>query len=236
MSRLILVHGFTYDPRTFGPNHPEQHLYPRWRQMLPGSRNAIGFTWFSDPGLWDAWRHGYLGRYKYAWYLTEQASDRLASAIAASQDKVDIVCHSLGSRVTMLALQRISNVSRVLILNGAEYSTTGEAVALARPGVKFYNVVVPADDVLGTAARFAPGPDWKFLGSHGLVSAPLNWQDLRLDDEGSLAQVRAKELGLPIPAGDNPHQVGDHRYSYENEDNWPIYRAIFSGEWDVGAT
>ena len=236
MNKLIFIHGFNYDPRTFGPNHPEHHLYARWRQMLQRGWGTVGFTWFSNPGLWNAWRHGYLGRYKYTWVLAEQASDRLASLIAASQDKVDIVCHSLGSRVTMLALQRISNVSRVLILNGAEYSTTGEAVARACPEVKFYNVVVPADDVLGTVARFAPGHDWKFLGSHGLVSAPSNWQDLRLDDEGSLAQGRAKELGLPIPAGDNPHQVGDHWYSYENEDNWPVYRAIFSGEWDVGAT
>lgn len=236
MNRMIFVHGFNYDPRTFGPDHPENHLYPRWRQMLRGGWDTIGFTWFSNPGLWDAWGHGYLGRYKYAWSLAKQASERLASIIVASQGGVDVVCHSLGSRVTMAALAKVANVSRVLILNGAEYSTAGEAVARACPGVKFYNVVVPDDDVLGTAARFAPGHDYKFLGSHGLVSAPPNWQDLRLDDEGSLARARAEALGLPSPAGDNPHQVGDHWYSYENEDNWPIYRTIFSGDWDLGVT
>ena len=78
MNKLIFIHGFNYDPRTFGPNHPERHLYARWRQMLQRGWGTVGFTWFSNPGLWNAWRHGYLGCYKYTWVLAEQASDRLA--------------------------------------------------------------------------------------------------------------------------------------------------------------
>ena len=44
---IIFVHGFRYDPRTFGPDHPEYHTYPRWREMLP-DREVVPFKWFSN--------------------------------------------------------------------------------------------------------------------------------------------------------------------------------------------
>ncbi len=225
---IVFVHGFRYDPRTFGPDHPEYHTYPRWREMLP-DREVVPFEWFSNPNLWDAWCHKRWNHYRYAWDLAEQASERLVAIVMASRP-VDIICHSLGSRVVMQMLHRIGGVSKVLILNGAEYNTTGAKVALACPKIRFYNVVVPADDVLGTLARFAPGRGWKFLGSHG-VSGLMNWHDLRLSS-GHLPYAWAEAQGFPWPSGDNPRKISDHWYTFENENNWPLYRAVLSGEWD----
>ena len=227
---IVFVHGFSYDPRTPGLDHPEYHTYLRWREMLP-EQEVLPFTWFSDPSVWNAWRHGRWNRYRRAWDMAEEASWRLESFVK-SHRPVNIVCHSLGSRVVMRMLHRIGGVSKVLILNGAEYSWSGHNVAMSRSSVQFYNVVVPADDVLNVLARFAPGRDRKFLGNCGVASPPPNWQDLRLDDSGSLPRAWAAAHGLPAPAGDNPRSIGDHHYSYENEDNWPLYRAILSEEWD----
>lgn len=227
---LILIHGFGYDPREPGPDHPEHHTYPRWREMLP-EREVVPFAWFSDPGTWDAWRGGRWNRYRYAWDLAERAGGKLATVLAVCGPS-NIVCHSLGSRVVVAALRRHHAAERVLILNGAEYSTAGETVACACPGTRFYNVVVPADDVLNILAKFAPGRDRRFLGNRGLASPPSNWQDLRIDDVGSLPYAFAAARNRLPPAGDNSRRIGDHWYSFENEANWPLYRAIFSGEWD----
>lgn len=231
---LIFVHGFNYDSRTFGPDHPEYHTYPRWRAMLP-DREHVPFKWFSHPSLFDAWRHRRWNQYRRAWDLAEEARGLLVGTIMACRGPVDIVCHSLGSRVTLLALRVLwqgpKNISKVLILNGAEYSHTGEAIANFCPGVKFYNIVVPEDDVLNVAARGAPGFQSRFLGSHGISSSPPNWQDIPLS-QGSLSWAWATARNQPTPEGDNPHNVGDHWYTFENETNWPLYRAILSGEWD----
>ena len=51
---------------------------------------------------------------------------------------------------------------------------------------------------------------------------------------GVLLAVLALVLGFgaALHAATNPptnlKKVGDHWYSYENEANWPVYRAIFS--------
>ncbi len=242
---IIFVHGFKYDNRTFGPDHPEYHTYPRWREMLP-DREVIPFKWFSNPSLTDAWKKGYWNHYRYAWALAKCAGDRLVGVAMAPRGPVDIVCHSLGSRVVMTALSQRStiphalmNISKVLVLNGAEYSHTGRAVALACPGIKFYNIIVPEDDVLNDLARFAPGQHHRFLGTHGGGEDLPNWQDLHIDDDESPTHAWAEARELPAPAGDNPCRRSDHWYSFENEDNWPLYRAVFSGEydeWQLGVT
>lgn len=236
---LIFVHGFRYDPRphglvclgAYGPHHPEHDTYPTWRKMLSRAADITPFMWFSKPSIWSAWRHKRWNRYRYAWDLATAASDRLWRVLAAGEG-ADIVCHSLGSRVTLQALGMCPVAAhRVLILNGAEYSRAGELTAQACPDTCFYNVVVPEDDVLNKLARFAPGPGRAFLGNHGPAPAH-NWQNLYLDGLCATASW-TKEKGLPRPAGDNPESMGDHLYSFENENNWPLYRAIFSGEWDA---
>ncbi len=235
---LVFVHGFRYDPKKLylrgrpGPDHPEYHTYPKWRAMLSRDENINPFVWFSNPGIWDAWRHRRWNRYRYAWDLAATAADQLWRHLLTQGEGSDIVCHSLGSRVTMLALAVCPVAAhRVLILNGAEYSRTGKLTAQACPKTRFYNVVVRQDDVLNKLARFAPGWGDDFLGNHGPPSAH-NWQNFALD-RSPLLRRWTEEHGLPPLAGDNPESMGDHLYSFENEANWPLYRAIFSGEWDA---
>ena len=235
---VVFVHGFQYDPRTFGPDHPEYHTYPRWREMLQ-NREVVPFRWFSNPSLWDAWKKGYRNHYRLAWALAAEASWRLQGVLMSIQGRVDIVCHSLGSRVTLRAVKDCGHIDKVLILNGAEYSRTGEILSNLCFRTRFYNVVVPTDDVLNTLARAAPGVGGDFLGNHGVPDSRSNWQDLVLDDDESPAHAWAEDHGLPYPKGDNPRSVGDHWYSFENEANWPLYRAVLSGEydeWQLGVT
>jgi len=214
MTPVVLVHGYLHDHRKPSPNHPEHNLYPLWRKMLGHTTSVVPFFWFSKPSFLNAWIHGRWNRYRYAWDLAEEAADRLRTVLSASEEPVDILCHSLGSRVVLLALMgaRPGVARRVLILNGAAYSRSGAMAARMCSEVKFYNVVVPADDVISKLARFAPGPGTDFLGNTGAPETP-NWTNVDLGGEG-----------------DNPDSAGDHHYSYENEANWPIYRAIFSAE------
>ncbi len=235
---VVFVHGFRYDPRAWGPDHPGYETYPTWQMMLP-DRRTVPFVWFSKPSLMEAWKHGRWNTYRYAWDLADRVSRRLVDTLMSMQGPVDIVCHSLGSRVTMQAVKHCPHVRRVLILNGAEYSHAGRKTAEAAKGATFYNVVVPADDVLDKLARFAPGFRDQFLGSHGInwvgqnaPTPPTNWRDLYLDWADGRPAHWAAAKGLVAPAGDNPSQIGDHWYTFKNEDNWPLYRAILGGEWD----
>lgn len=211
---IVFVHGFRYDPRKPGPDHPEHHTYPRWREMLP-ERRVVPFTWFSNPSLWDAWRHRRWNRYRRAWDMAGEAAEGLQRLLRelSSFGSPDVLCHSLGSYVTLLALRQGAPAHRVLILNGAAYSHDGEDIAKARPEVKFYNVVVQQDDVLNLLARFAPGSGNRFLGVDGATDTE-NWRNLVLGE-----------------SGDNPEKMGDHHYSYENEANWPLYRTALNGKF-----
>ena len=170
MTPVVLVHGFNYNHRKPNQHHPDSHLYPRWRQMLGRADDGVmPFFWFSRPSVLSAWEHGRWNRYRYAWDLAGEAADRLRMMLLAVREPADILCHSLGSRVVLLALASVppGTARRVLILNGAAYSHSGEAVAEACPETEFYNVVVPADDVISKLARFAPGPGTDFLGNVG---------------------------------------------------------------------
>ena len=228
---VVFVHGFRYDPRSPGPNHPEHETYPLWREMLGREDDVVPFEWFSHPSIANAWRHKRWNRYRRAWDLAEEASAFLAHTLTDYEQPIDIVCHSLGSRVTMLALHRWhGRAARVLILNGAEYSTTGRDTAMLCPTVRFYNVVVREDDVLNKLAQFAPGRDTRFLGNYGAPTT-RNWQNFDLDLDPLLG-VWATEHDLPRPVGDNPKGYGDHKYTFENPDNWLLYRHILSGQWD----
>ena len=182
--------------------------------MLP-ERRVVPFTWFSNPSLWDAWGHGRWNRYRRAWDMAGEAAEGLQRLLGelSSFGSPDVLCHSLGSRVTLLALEQGASANRVLILNGADYSDHGEVVAEARPDVGFYNVVVRQDDVLNLLARFAPGDSVRFLGNYG-ASTKTNWRNLMLGKNG-----------------DNPEKIGDHHFTYENEINWPLYRTALDGKF-----
>ncbi len=231
----VLVHGFQYDPRAKGEDNPNTNTFPRWDEML-GVTGAERHSWFSVPMTWKnfilAPLNGYWNRYTWAWALALEEASRVAMRLGNSAEKPDIICHSLGTRVVLAALEQDAPAGRVLLLNGAEYLDKAANVARNRPDVEFFSVIVGTDDVLNSLGRFAPGFGGRFVGNTPLgLGAPPNWTDLPLDNvifRGLMQQLYGWDI-----QGDNPDQIGDHWYSFEYEGNWPLYRAIFAREWPV---
>ncbi len=226
MTRLFLVHGFGFDPED--PDHdPNLDLYPRWDAMA--HRDTIPFAWYSvPPGIRHvlrSWRRGHWNRYYYAWKLAEEAGARLCRSLERG-GLADIICHSLGSRVVLCALERCM-ARRVLIFNGADECDHARQVAAMRPGVQFYNVMVKSDDVLDLLGEwFSPRLGHAaVIGAKGLKGLG-NWTDIPLDDKKFIAKARDHGYRL---RGDNPKEIGDHRESYDWEPNWKLWRDLLDG-------
>ncbi len=253
---VILVHGFGYDPWREGRNNPHHagplgdfSIYRYWQAYLTGQRPTVDLGWYSVPsglcGLSAAWINGYRNHYRYAWDLAAEAGRVLATMIQRLGE-VDILCHSLGSRVVLAALrqERYLPVRNVVMLNAAELTKTGYVTALANDRVRFFNLVVHADDVLGVfGSLFAPSGSIyaTTLGQHGLHCddvltfqaevLPENWCDIDLDSPKTQAWGRSQGWTL---GGDNPNAIGDHWYSWKNPGNHAmLQRALGAddGDW-----
>jgi hypothetical protein len=236
MSKIIMVHGFNYDPAD-SKSSPDG-LFTKWETMLAGHK-LVRHAWGSVPmtmtSLFRAWVHGKWNRYRYAWAQAEEESKQLATRIK-HQGKCSIVCHSLGSRVVLLALENdpwaAELVERVLILNGADYSSHGRDVACLRSEIEFFNMCVRDDDVISKLARFAPGKGAEFLGTHGSIMTLPNWIDVVLDAPEHWLWA-AEEHGWHI-RGDNPEKYSDHCFSYEWSGNYEMFRQVMSGKLVLG--
>ena len=237
-AKTILVHGFGYDPEAEDRDNPENYTFPRWRDML-GDPGAVGYSWYSVPfgyaGLLNSWFSGRWNRYRHAWDLAQEEGYKLRYLELLSPvrgERGDIVCHSLGSKVVLDALNTGLDMSlyvgKVLIMGGAATSEYALRVAKKQPNIEFYSTVVREDDILHKLGRFAPGCTGAVIGQAGLGElAPENWVDIRMDNK--YADVWAQQ-GFTGVSGDSPTSIADHWYVFENENNWPLYRAILKGE------
>ena len=241
---VVMVHGFDYDPWKNSDDNPhftgelgKVSTFGMWcRDLLP-DRTAIGLGWYSAPmglrALWRAWRHGRYNRYRYAFDMAWDAGRVLSVMLRRLDGPVDVLCHSLGSRVALAALaqERGLPVRNLVIMNGAEMAETGERVARANPHVNFTNLVVRSDKVLRYAgAVFAPeGGLYKVcLGQEGLgKDAPSNWRDIDLDDPNTQAWARERGWNLK---GDNPASRGDHWFTYRHPGNQGLIRVALAGK------
>ncbi len=236
---IIAVHGFGFDPRKPAGHrdNPETRLFPLWRNML--AREVMGHGWYSVPPgierLWEAWRSSRRdrinwNRYCHAWHLADAEAARLCDRVTAAGGPVDLVCHSLGSRVVLSALGRGGpNVRRVIFLDGAEHCRRARAIAGARPDVAFLNIVVRTDGVLRwLGSLLSPRAGWHpTIGQRGLRrDAPANWLEIVLDDRDWQDWGRSKGWVL---RGNNRCSFADHWYSYEWRGNWPLYREFLKG-------
>ncbi len=254
LAPLIGVHGFMYDPADEGHNNPARELYPQWADMA--GRQVQGFAYYSIPfgfrafrpvtsiinsigAFVGSWGRGYLHPYRRAWSLAEEAGARLARMIVSGEfgpAPVDIICHSLGSRVALTAIADLRNhglsalVRRVILLNAAEIEDAAIFVAAQTPDIRYLNLSVEGDRVLRYLGSWMGPVDGRCAGRRGLLSRPLapaNWLDIPLDDPG--AQRTAALRGWSI-AGDEPGCLGDHWYSYRHKGNWPLVRAFLGGD------
>lgn len=241
---VVAVHGFQFDPKAKGPNNPETFFADM--EGVTG-RQVDGFAWYSVPfefralrpfssgvqfmrAFGSSWLHGHLHPYRYAWALAVKAADDLAAFIEEQQGPVDVVAHSLGSRVVLHALPKLmaGKVGRVVFFNGAEIIQNAEALA-PKTDAEVLNLVVTCDKVLRwLGARFNGQATAWCIGSVGLQRRPPTWRDLVLDDEG----VRARALmgrGWPIRAND-PRDLFDHGESYRFAGNADLVRAWLDGD------
>lgn len=237
---LWAVHGFGFDPEA-PPGHadnPQTKLFPLWAQMM--ERPIVGRAWYSVPAgacrVLEAWRAMRWGRfswnrYAHAWHLAAEEGARLRDALALQAGSVDLICHSLGSRVVLEALSLgAPNVRRVIFLDGAEHCRRARRVIAARPDVQCLNIAVKADGVLRwLGGLFSPVLGYRAtIGHRGLGrDAPANWLDIVLDDPAWQAWGAARGLDL---RGDDPKLFGDHWYSYLWPGNWPLYRWFLAGD------
>ena len=240
----IMVPGFNYDPWAKDDHNPhfvfqaglgKTSTFDLWRRDLaPG---AFGLGWYSVPmgprNLLRAWRNGRWNRYRWAWDLAWVAGGVLSKALSSQGGSVDVLCHSLGSRVVLAAMSQKKNlpIRNLVIMNGAELTKNAIPVVRANPQINVTNLIVKSDRVLKIfGSLFAP--EWGFhpptLGRYGLGGEGLdNWKDIDLDDPNTKAWAWGK--GWEI-AGDNPESIGDHWYTYKHHGNFGLIRAALGGK------
>jgi hypothetical protein len=241
---LIAVHGFQYDPKAKGPNNPADFFSDM--EGVAG-RPVEGFAWYSVPfqlraarpltssvrfvrGWAGAWLHGHLHPYRYAWALALKAAADLAAFLEAQPGPVDVVAHSLGSRVVLNALPLVSTgkVRRVVLFNGAELASNAEELA-PRTSAAVLNIVVTCDRVLRWLGARCNGQATAWcIGTVGLHRRPHTWRDLVLDDVE--VRQRARSRRGWILRSDDPADLFDHSESYRYAGNADAVRAWLDGD------
>ena len=242
---VIIVHGFGYEPWAASDNNPHYLLqsgfgkistFGLWRRDLISERASIGFGWYSVPMGWrgviGAWNNLRWNRYRYAWDLAEEAGRVLAIMLQRMGSPVDVLCHSLGSRVVLAALSQDRGlpVRNVVFMNGAEFAKPARIEAMSNSHIRFVNLVVGADEVLAKLdIKFAPESGQGLpIGLDGLGgAAPENWIDIALDDPE--VKVWGASHGWHLQ-GDNPKEYADHWRTYKHKGNYGLICAALDGK------
>ena len=216
---LIAVHGYNQDPAD--PDHSASRkggCFDVWYKMLP-DRPLTELHWYSGrtglKGRWRAIREGYWrNTYAYAYdRLAPLAAKRLIDL--AGNKRPDVICHSLGSRVTLLAMRdnpRIFN--RVIFLNAAETVNVATPI-IEKSYCAVMNICVETDDALSLVGGF---------GQAGLEIKRSGFEQIFLDSDSDYIKCLQK-YDTSI-AGDNPNSIIDHHFSYTHKGNWPVYRSF----------
>ncbi len=144
--------------------------------------------------------------------------------MSKKHDKLDVVCHSLGSRVVLEAIRLGGNFGTVIILSGAEMVDVARPIMKDHPEVTFWNVLTLHDRVIDyLAENLTPGPGCSAIGNDGITGLP-NCRNVVLDDANTKAvALMEKDWHLK---GDNTKSIADHRVSHEWSGNWDMYRAM----------
>lgn len=207
----IGVHGFQYDPKD--SKGAAITLWPLWAEICRPIGGFLGLGWYSYPvgpkAVWRAWKGGHWNRYYAAWADTSVAAGRLGQLIR-QHGECNLMAHSLGSRVVLLALEREPNlpVKKVLLISGADSADHALKVG---PGLKCQvtNIVVPEDDVLDKLGEwFTPE-----LGQENVIGRTMM---------GKKIGPHWKDVKLPKRKAD------DHWDAYRDPRNWEVLRAALT--------
>lgn len=218
---------------------------------------AVSFGWDSYPGFFRSFLQGGKNFYRAAYENGRDSSWVLVALLDAlarhlPNNKIDILCHSLGSSIAIRALAgmakhtlpALKQMGRIIILGGSEY--TGEANLMYRrvekvsesrgwdaaqeEGPIVYNIVSRENailDVLGE--NFGPRglfTDSQVVGHNGLQAraGADRWIDMQIDG-AKFSDWASKNHGIRV-SGDNPGTVWDHWYYYTYRPNLDLYRNI----------
>ena len=265
----ILVHGFDFDPRDqfvddFCRSHnPHKRLYhwnnieldtaikehcSSWPLGLGYAKDdeetglCVGFGWLSRLGG---------GEYTRAYeYLAPTAANYLVAMIEVLSkkfpgEKINLMCHSLGSRVVVRAIKElaksrqeiIKNIHKVIILAGAVKVKEVKDMMKCLCGLdskqntipEFYNFIVREDGVLDTYGEnqfIGLIPSGEVIGHNGIGEGKSkNWIDIQLDDEDTKLYFREKS-DFKIDIKGDVNEKGDHWIHYTWPPNMELYRQI----------
>lgn len=249
--------------------HEQRHHTASWPLGLgfsdpedSGSQGlAVALGWQSQPGFASSLLNHFQNFYARAYDNAGNTAWVLVNLIKALADiapgkPIDIICHSLGSRVVLRGLAMVAKqasdgdggpilspkvakeilerIGRVIILGGAEYLV--EAQLLCRrieshnlgKGPHFYNVVSRENDVLDKLAEnFGP----RTFGNSQVIGHNGLGTKHKLEYWIDL-QIDSSELqewmeGRGLQiSGDRPNNVWDHWYYYTHRGNMELYKRI----------
>ena len=264
-------HGRIYHFKDTGERNEQRHHttgWPLWMGFDEGDRSgssglAVAFGWHSQPGfassLIDHFKNFYARAYENAglaaWVLVN-VLDELAATLP--DRPIDIMAHSLGSRVVVRAIALAAKhhpdlterIGRVVFLGGAEYVVEAQLMYtrlhdLNRPRrPDFYNIVSRENDVLDKLGEnFGPRTfgNSQVIGHNGLDMSDRarktvpNWIDLQIDSE-RLQDWMLGQRGIEV-SGDRPNNIWDHWYYYTFRGNMDLYTGILRDRplWDISA-
>jgi hypothetical protein len=236
MTDILMIHGYNHDPDDpdHSPSRPGGN-FDVWSRMLP-DHNCIPFPWYSGRQWVDTFAARAAGyRTSYGWAYGALAVDAAARLVTMVDNMglvyPNIVCHSLGTRVALLAIQSDPDRfegSSVLMLNGAEMVDVGMPI-INDVHTCFLNIAVREDGVLEyMGENFAPGDHVGGCIGNGCPAGArrlVNFDEIILDDDFD-KQFFLARCGWDLE-GDGPSQ-GDHSYSFLREANWPLFRKFFT--------
>ncbi len=229
---IILVHGYAFDPGKPGKYNPNETIFPQWKAALPESREIIPFSYYSAGGpskfrtTMRAWSNGYRDPYRWAYSkLAVDAAKKLAER--CSSGSYDVVCHSLGTRVVLLAQSMGAKLNRIVMMGGAEMVPIARRAVLLHPATQYLNVMSFTDDILDLMAEhFTPGDYLSAIGCDGIPSI-RNLRNVVLDDPEVQDWAKA-QYGWNLN-GDLDEWM-DHHVYYQWAGNWPMYLAFLDGD------
>jgi len=258
----------------------EKHHTTPWPRMLDMAKAgdgvgglAIAYGWFSKPGVLEGFSLEELKEWGTTFYSTayryahQTAWPLLACLTAmdrhlAADKPLDVICHSMGSAVTIetltLAAEHrlpvIGRIGRVIILGGSEYCENARRLHAAllaagqdlgwtpNQGPVIYNIASREDLVLDALAEnFGPLAPWTLrnavVGHNGLglFGEAERWIDLQFDSE-ELQRWMLDNHGIAI-SGNQPHEATDHWRYFTFAGNWQVYAAILREReaWSLAA-
>ncbi|MEC7297699.1 MAG: alpha/beta hydrolase [Pseudomonadota bacterium] len=230
---IVMIHGYRFAPGD-ARHCPHDHIL----SLRPDHRCRKALSWprgLSSDGTGDSFGIAFgwpaRGAFRKAYARADQAGLALArlTTLLRGQSpgrRVHVMAHSLGARVALSALHHLPSggIDRMLLLNGAEYTSRAEA-ALATPAGRRTEVLhITAHENRAYDLGFelitrAPAPGDRALG----LRAPErpNWLTLPIHDAATLAALRRH--GFPLA----PPQVRIcHWSSYLRPGLFPLFRAL----------